>query len=125
MQLVLLALHRREESVYAFEAPLSAQHDLARRFAHLAPRHIHGDPERAGLLLQIRKPRAVLRPVPWVDCSVSQAQTLVWNHEVQVVVHRIAETLTSRARAKGIVEAEQPRLRLLARSVATRAFVLA
>ena len=52
-----------------------------------------------------------------------QAQAFVGNHQVQVEVHRIAEALAARAGAEGIVEAEQPRLRLAAGPVAVLALV--
>ena len=40
MQLVLLALHLRKESIDARKAALAAQHRLARRLRQLAPRHV-------------------------------------------------------------------------------------
>ena len=122
MQLVLLALHLRKESIHAHEAgyPLvvAAQDCLPRRLRQLAPRHIHRNAQLCRMFLQIRKPRPVLRPLPRIDGPFAQTQSLVRNHEVQIEVHCIAESLAPRASPKRIVKAEQPRLRLLARPVA-------
>ena len=125
VQLVLLALHLRKEAPNAHEAALAAQHRLPRRIGQVAPGHVHGNLQRLRLLAQVGEPRPVLGPVPGVDGALVQAQLLVRNHQVQVEVHRVAEALAARAGPKGIVEAEQPRLRLLARPVAALALVRA
>src|SRR4051795_10810066 len=104
--------------MYAFEAAFPAQHNLSRSLAHLAPGHIQWDSKRTSLLLHIRKPRSVLGPVPRIDRTLIQAQTFVRDHKAQIVVHRIPKPLASRASTKGIVEAEQPWLRLLAGTMA-------
>ena len=41
-----------------------------------------------------------------------ECQVRIRNHEVQIVVHDIAEALAARARSKRIIETEQPRFRL-------------
>ena len=125
MQLVLLPLHLRKESMHAFKRAFAAKNSFARRFAHLAPRHIHRNSQLRRALLHLGEPRPVLRPIPGIDRALIQAQPLVRNHQVQVVIHRVSESLAARARAKRIVEAEQPRLRLLPGPMTVRAQIIA
>ncbi len=131
VQLVLLALQLRKEShhagepVLALRRGLAAQHRLARCFRQLAPRHVQRNAQLRRMLAQLAKPRPILRPVPRIDRAARQRQPLVGNHQAQIVIHRVAESLAPRARPKGIVEAEQPRLRLAPRPVAIGAFVVA
>ena len=118
VQLVLLLFHLRKKTINARKAPLAAQQCLPRLLRQLAPRHVHRHAQLRRLLAQLRKPRPVLRSIPRIDRPIRQRQPLVRNHQVQVEVHRIPKSLAARAGAKRIVEAEQPRLRFLARSVA-------
>src|SRR5208282_4423630 len=58
-----------------------------------------------------------------IDCSSRQRKPLIGNHEAQIVIDRVAETLAARASPKRIVEAEQARLRLPRWPMANRAFI--
>ena len=80
-------------------------------------------PSAGGLLAQLAEPGPVLGAVPGVDGAIGQRQALVRNHQVQIEIDGVAETLAARARAEGIVEAEQAGLGLLARAMAALALV--
>ncbi len=125
MELVLLALHLREEAVDAGEGSLAAQHNLSRRFRQLSPGHVERHAQLRRVLAKLREPGPVLGAVPGVDGAFGQAEAFVGNDQVQVEVHRVAEALAAWAGAVGIVEAEQARLRLAAGAMATLAFIRA
>ena len=113
-------IHTRPRSRLCRAAP-------SRALASVISRHgtSSGMPSSAGLLPQLGEPRPVLRPIPRIDRASVQRQPLVGNHQVQVEVDRVAESLAARTRAKRIVEAEQPRLRLAPRPMAARALIRA
>jgi hypothetical protein len=62
-------------------------------------------------------PRAILRLGPWIDRAFIEGARLVRQNQVRIKVDRVAKSLAARARAIGIVEAEQPRFRLAIRAV--------
>ena len=73
MQLVLLALHLRKESVDAGKAAFAAQNNLARGLRQLAPGHIERNAQLGGVLAEFGEPGPVLGAVPGVDGAVGQA----------------------------------------------------
>src|ERR1035437_4799426 len=123
VQLVLLALHLREEAEDAGKTALAAQHDFAGRLGQVAPGHVERNVQLGGLLAQVAEPGPVLGPVPGVDGAVVEAEPLVGDHQAQVEVQRVAETLAARTSAEGIVEAEQARLGLAAGAMAALALI--
>ncbi len=125
VQLVLLALHLRKKPHHAGESILAAQNGFPRRLRQIPPRHVQRHAQLRRALAQFAEPRPVLRPVPRIDRALKQRQSRFGNHQAQVVVHRVAEPLAAWARAKGIVEAEQPRLRLAPRPMAVGTFIRA
>ena len=125
VKLVLLALHLREEAVHSDEASLPAQHDFSDIVGKLAPGLVEGNTQLGSLLLQIRKPGAILWAVPGIDCAVIQAQALVRNDKVQVVVDCVAEALAARAGTKGVVETKEAWFGLAAGAMAAGATILA
>jgi hypothetical protein len=118
VQLVLLALHLRKEAHHARKSIFAAQHRLACRFRHLAPRHVQRHAQFRRALAQFVNHGRYLGRFHGSIAPPVKRQSRVGNHQVQVEVHGVAESLAARARAKGIVEAEQPRLRLAPRPMA-------
>ena len=119
VELVLLALHLRKKSpTRPRSLPLPRRTVSRAALAHLPPRHIERHAQRRRLLLQLGKPASVFRPVPGIDGAVIQAQPLIRNHQIQIEIDGVPESLASRASAEGIVEAEQPRLGLAPRAMA-------
>ncbi len=125
MELVLLALHLREEAVDAGEGPLAAQDNLARGFRQLAPGHVERHAQLRRVLAELRKPGAVFGAIPGVDGAIGEREAFVGNDQVQVEVHGVAKALAAGAGAEGIVEAEQARLRFAAGAMAALAFIRA
>src|SRR4051812_28068375 len=88
----------------------------------LVPWHIHRNLFIACPSPQLSEDGPVLRLRPWFDSSFSQCFRLIGDHQVHVEINGVAETLAPRAGAEGIIEREQPRLRLLVPYLAAAAF---
>ena len=124
VQLVLLALHLREETMHALEALPCRAARISRAASGSSRQGTSiGMPSVAACLLQLGEPGAILGPVPGIDGSVIQRQSLVGNDQVHVEVDGVAESLAARACAERVVEAEQPRLRFAPGPMAVRALV--
>ena len=80
-------------------------------FVQLIHRNVEADLALV-LLAEIHQVAGVLRLGPRIDRAVLQGQRPVRNHQIQVVVDGVAETLAALAGSVGIVEAEQAGLRL-------------
>ena len=68
------------------------------------------------------KQRAVLGFGPRLDRALIQGQGFVRNHEIQIEVNGVSESLTPRAGAVWVVEREQSRFRFLVANIADFAF---
>ena len=123
MQFVLLALHLREETLHSLELSLAAQQNLAGFLGEFAPRHIHRNAKGSRVLAKVGEPGAVFGPVPGIDGSAVQRQSLVGNDEIHVEIDGVAESLAARTGAERVVEAEQPRFGFAAGTMATRTLV--
>src|SRR5207302_8226953 len=75
-----------------------------------------------GKALQLREEWTILRLRPRLDGTIIQGLRLVWNHQIEVEVDGVAESLAARTGAVGIVEGEQDRLGLFVADVIPLAF---
>ena len=89
----------------------------------IAPGNVEANAQLGGVLAKLGEPGAVLGAVPGIDCAGGERERFVGDDEVEVEVHGVAEALATGTCAKGIVEAEEARLRLAARTMAALALV--
>ena len=122
VQLVFLPLQILEESAHAQELSFPIQNKFLLRWLELCPGTSSGIPACLAKRFISVNTRPVFRLVPRIDRSFAQRFRLVRNHQVEIEVNRVAESLASRTRAIGIVERKQPRLRLLVAQIAVLAF---
>ena len=122
MQLVLLALEILEESLDAAEVVIAFHHPALRVGRQPVVRHIEGNAAQARqpLHLVIRLPITGL--CPGLDRALGQRLAFVRDHQVQIKIDRVAESLAARARSVRIVEREKIRLRLRVGNLAALAF---
>src|SRR5215472_6097465 len=118
MQLVLLALQVLEEAAHPPELPIAADDKTLLIGREVLPRHVKRDAGGARVTFHLRGVRPVLGLGPRFDCALGQRQGLVWDYEVEIEIDGVAESLAARARSEGVVEGEQPRLRLIVADVA-------
>ena len=121
VQLVFLALEIIEEAAYAGELAFAFDHHAALLRVKLGPRNIERDVGLLGEALELGEERPVFGLGPGIDGAFVQGLRLVGNHQVEIEVDGVAETLAARAGAVGIVEGEQARLGLLVAQVAVLA----
>src|ERR1043166_4293794 len=112
VQLVLLRLQPLEEAAHAAPTLLALDDG-----ALLLPRQLlKGNVERNPLLLaetaQLRARPVVLRLRPRLNRALGERELRVRDDEVEVEADGVAEALAGRARAEGVVEAEEARLGL-------------
>src|SRR6185295_3077853 len=107
MQFVLLRIQPIEEAGYSVESISSLDDRLLLLASQLAKRNVGGN---ARLLAKAKQ--FLLRPIvlwlhPRFDRAFGKRQLAIRDDEVDIQPNRIAKALTGRARAEGIVEAEQ------------------
>ena len=85
----------------------------------LRPRHIERQISLLRETLQFGEERLVFRLGPRLDCAFVQCFRRIRNHQIQIEINRVAESLAPRARAIRIVEREQPRLRFFIPNIAS------
>ncbi len=79
--------------------------------AQFAEGHVHSHLAAHGLA-KVRHVTGILRLGPGIDGTLVERQHAVRNHQIHVVIDRVAEALAALARAERAVEAEQAGLRL-------------
>ena len=121
MQLVLLALQVVEEAPHTPPLIVTLEDVVLLRGRQVLPRNVQRNPRRSRVALHLRTQRLVFRLGPRLDCAFCQRKGLVRDHQVEVEIDGIPESLALRTCAIGIVEREQTGLRLFV----FRAIVLA
>src|SRR5262245_60972103 len=116
VELVFLCFEIVEEVAYPVQYKVEL---LAGQFAD---RSIERDSLSTGRLLELIEIDAVSRFGPRFDSALVQRKIAVRKHQIQIQVNRIAESLTSRARAERIVEGEQAWLGIFIANIAGLAF---
>src|SRR5437867_12574782 len=124
VQLIFLALQPVEESFDALVvvSRIAFQNQAALLGGQLPPSHVGGDAPRARPLLRILEERPIARLGPWFDGSVVERLAGIGDHQIQIEVDGVAETLAPRTRSVRIVEREKPRLGLLMKRAVILAF---
>src|SRR5207302_8899976 len=79
LDLVLLGLEPAEESDDTLELVVSQQHQAAVVLAQLGPGHVHRDAAPPCKLAQLLHDRPVVRPVPRLDRTFTEALRLIGN----------------------------------------------
>ena len=129
VQLVLLALHLREEPIHALEPVLPPPRACRAAPSRALPRAVRARARPCGTPSSAACLRSSVNQVRYLGrfhgsiAPPCQRQALVGNHQIHVEVDGVAESLAARTRAKRIVEAEQPRLRFASRPMAVRALI--
>ncbi len=122
VHLVLLALEPREEPADArVVAAVALDDDAALLVGEILPGRVEPDVQPLGVALERGQLRAVVRLGPRLDRAAANRLGLVGHHQVEVELDDVAEAVAGRARAKRVVEREQPRLRVLVQDVAPAA----
>jgi hypothetical protein len=118
MQLVFLALEIIEEPAYAGELAFAFHHHTALLRVKLGPGNIERNAGLFGETLEFGEQRPVFGLGPGIDGAFVQGLRFVGNHQVEIEVDGVAETLAARAGAEGVVKREQARFGLLVAQVA-------
>ncbi len=120
VQLVFFALEPGEETVHAGKARAVSPSMMALRCSAVscAERHVERNAARAREAFQFLPQRAVARLGPGLDHAFIDRLAAVGNHQVDVEIDGVAESLAARAGAVRIVERKQARLRLLVHQAA-------
>ena len=118
MYFVLLALEPLEEPAHAFVGPIALDDELALLVGQVTPGHVHPHIAGTGGALQFGQGRLVVRLGPGLDGPASHRLPRVGNHEVHVDFDDIAEAVAVGAGPEGVVEREEPGLRVLVGDVA-------
>src|SRR5262249_15602891 len=113
VQLVLLALQPCEEPLYSGKLFTATDHALLLLGIEVAPRRVYGNVVQMGELAKVCLQAAVFGLGPRLDGAFGQRFGRVRNHQAQVEVNGIAESLAARASPKGVVKREQTWLRFL------------
>src|SRR5271157_1133580 len=121
VQLVFLPLQVLEEPANPKEVGVALHHPPALRSGEAVIGHVERNPLRARQSLHLVKRRPVAWLGPGLDRALAQGLVLVRNHQAEIKVDRVAESLAARAGAVGIVEGEKPRLRFLVDDLAALA----
>src|SRR6266571_2543937 len=101
---------------------IAFQNQAALLGGKLPPVRVGGDAPRARPLLRILEERPIARLGPWFNGSVIEGLACIGDHEIQIEVDGVAETLAPRTRSVRIVEREKSRLGLLMERAVILAF---
>src|SRR5438132_13835321 len=115
MQLVLFALQIIKKSFYAvkFVGRIALQYQPALVDGEVTPRNIGGNSLPARPFFGFLQQAAITGLRPGLNCSIVERLAGIRNDEIEIEIDGVAKPLAARARAVGIVERKQPRLRLL------------
>src|SRR3977135_2893402 len=107
MQLVFFALKIAEESPHPQKFSLAVEHKIAVLVLQVSPGDIQRNAGLLGKALEIGEQGTILGLRPRFDRAVAQGLQLVGNHQVEIEINGVAESLAARARAIRIVEGKQ------------------
>src|SRR5437764_2469228 len=122
MQFVLFRLEKIEEAAHATPITFAVDDCALLRLRKLIERSVDRNAFRFRKTLQLGLRPFVLGLCKWIDGAFAQAQSRIWNHEIEVEPDRVAESLARRTRAEGVVETEETRLRCLVNCAVVLAF---
>ena len=113
VELVFLSLQALEESADS-RKPVLAIHNYVLIFrAEFIPRHIQRNFSQSREAFEFREQRAIFRFGPGLNRTFIQSLAFVGDDQIEIEINGVAEPLAARTRSIGIVEGEQPRLRLI------------
>ena len=118
MQLVFLAFQMIEETAHSQKSAFACNDHPLMFPIKFVPGHIQRDTGFASKALQVGKQRAIFGLGPRLDRALVKGQRLIRNHQVQIEIDRISESLAARTGAVRIVEREQSRFRFLVANIA-------
>src|SRR2546429_4821960 len=110
MQLVFFCVQPIKESAHAAPVAFSIDDCALLTFGELIESHVQRNLFRFAELAQFILGPFKLWFGPWFDCSFTQGQARIRNHQIEIETIRVAESLTRRTGAERIIEAEQTRL---------------
>src|SRR6202040_2374689 len=111
VKLVFLALQVVEKSAHTQKAAFTIQHPLLLLRLKFRPGQVKRDVRLLGIALQVGEERTILGLGPGLNRAFGQSLALVRDHQIEIEIDGVAESLASRAGAVRIVEGEKPRLR--------------
>ncbi len=121
VQLILLALQRREEATNAGERAAAVLDEALLFGGQVVPRNVGGHACGLSGAEHLAMMRAILGRSPRRNGTLPEALRFVRNDEVGIEVDGVAEALAARTCAEGIVEREETRLRLAIGAMAASA----
>ena len=122
MQFVLFRLEKIEEAAHATPITFAVDDCALLRLRKLIERSVDRNAFRFRKTLQLGLRPFVLGLCEWINGAFAQAQSRIWNHEIDVESDRVAESLARRTCAERIVEAEETRLRRFVNCAVVLAF---
>src|SRR2546425_4440287 len=110
VQLVFFRVQPIKETAHAAPVTFSIDDRALLTFGKLIERQVERNLFRFAELTQFILGPYKLRLGPWLDCSFAQGQSWIRNHQIEIETNRVAESLTRRTGAEGIIKTEQTRL---------------
>ena len=110
MQFVLFAFQVVKESAHAEEFLIAIENSPLLLWFKMRPGNIKRNSRLPGEALHLGGDRPMSGLGPGLDRSLVQSLCLIWNHQIQIEINRVAEALASRARAERVIKREQARL---------------
>src|SRR5206468_5455005 len=121
VQLVLFAFEVIEEPANAWKPPFTLDHQPLLLGIKLRPGHVERQPTLLRETLQLGEERLVFRLGPRLDRALVQRLRRIRDHQVEIEINRVSESLAARASAIWVVERKQARLRLFISNIAALA----
>ena len=106
----------------AQKRPVTIEHKLLLRRGQFSPGRVERNAMLQGGLPELRLVGAILGARPGIDRAFVQRLLLIRDDQVEIEVDGVAKALAALAGAIGVVEREQPGLRLAVDAVAEFAF---
>ena len=106
MQLVLFSFEVIEKSANAWKPPFAFDHQPLLVGIKLRPGHVKRQPTLFRETLQLGEERLVFRLGPRLDRALVQRLRRIRDHQIEIEINRVAESLAARASAIWVVERE-------------------
>src|SRR5438067_4724288 len=106
MQFVHFLRDKIEEAAHDTPVTFAVDDCALLRLRKLIERSVDRNAFRFRKTLQLGLRPFVLGLCEWINGAFAQAQSRIWNHEIDVESDRVAESLARRTCAEGVVETE-------------------
>src|SRR5207245_8647267 len=110
-----------EESTNAWKPPFALDHQPRLVGIKRCPGHVERQPTWFRETLQLGEERLIFRLGPRLNRALVQRLRRIRDHQIEIKINRVAESLAARASAIWVVEREQARLRLFISNIAALA----